>query len=110
MRRTLLSWHAVSSLARVSVLALALAACSGSEPTGETLAHIRERGEITWGADVQGGEPYVYEDPMNPSGNKIGFEDWMRMDLRYIDTWSLSQDLKLIALTVPVAAVGYGAS
>ncbi len=42
--------------------------------------------------------------------NKIGFEEWMRMDLRYIDTWTLSQDLKLIALTVPVAAVGYGAS
>jgi exopolysaccharide biosynthesis polyprenyl glycosylphosphotransferase len=42
--------------------------------------------------------------------NKIGFEEWMKMDLRYIDTWSLGQDLKLIALTVPVAAVGYGAS
>jgi exopolysaccharide biosynthesis polyprenyl glycosylphosphotransferase len=42
--------------------------------------------------------------------NKIGFEEWMKMDLRYIDSWSLSQDLKLIALTIPVAAVGYGAS
>jgi exopolysaccharide biosynthesis polyprenyl glycosylphosphotransferase len=42
--------------------------------------------------------------------NKIGFEEWMKMDLRYIDSWSLGQDLKLIALTIPVAAVGYGAS
>jgi exopolysaccharide biosynthesis polyprenyl glycosylphosphotransferase len=42
--------------------------------------------------------------------NQIGFEEWMRMDLRYIDTWSLAQDLYLIAKTIPVAAVGYGAS
>jgi polar amino acid transport system substrate-binding protein len=64
----------VSPLARASILAIALAACSGSEPGGNTLAQIREHGEITWGADVQGGEPYVYEDPVNPSGAKIGFE------------------------------------
>ena len=38
-----------------------------------TLAGIEQRGEITWGADVQGGEPYVYEDPTNPS-HLIGFE------------------------------------
>jgi polar amino acid transport system substrate-binding protein len=50
-----------------------LAACSGSEPSGDTLAQIKQRGEITWGADVQGGEPYVYEDPVNPS-HLIGFE------------------------------------
>jgi polar amino acid transport system substrate-binding protein len=51
---------------------LVLAACGG-EPTGDTLAQIQQRGEITWGADVQGGEPYVYEDPVNPS-HVIGFE------------------------------------
>ncbi|HUJ58703.1 MAG TPA: ABC transporter substrate-binding protein/permease [Kofleriaceae bacterium] len=48
-------------------------ACSSGPPQGDTLAHIRARGEITWGADVQGGEPYVYEDPANPS-HIIGFE------------------------------------
>jgi polar amino acid transport system substrate-binding protein len=63
----------LSLLARASVIAIALAACSGSEPSGNTLAQIRERGEITWGADVQGGEPYVYEDPVNPK-HQIGFE------------------------------------
>ncbi len=60
-------------LARVSILAAVLAACSGSEPPGDTLAKVRQRGEITWGADVQGGEPYVYEDPANPA-HQIGFE------------------------------------
>ncbi|CAN5912525.1 ABC transporter substrate-binding protein/permease [soil metagenome] len=51
-----------------------LAACgSRTDPEGQTLAGIKQRGEITWGADIQGGEPYVYEDPQNPS-QLIGFE------------------------------------
>ena len=58
----------------VLVLVVLLVACRG-EPTrdGNTLATIRARGEITWGADVQGGEPYTYEDPTDPS-HVIGFE------------------------------------
>ncbi len=52
----------------------AFAACgSTTDPDGQTLAGIKQRGEITWGADIQGGEPYVYEDPQNPS-QLIGFE------------------------------------
>jgi polar amino acid transport system substrate-binding protein len=56
-------------------LAVAMfAACSGGSPGGGgTLAQLRARGEITWGADLQGGEPYTYEDPANPS-HIIGFE------------------------------------
>ena len=51
-----------------------LAACgTRTDPKGATLAGIKQRGEITWGADIQGGEPYVYEDPQNPS-QLIGFE------------------------------------
>jgi polar amino acid transport system substrate-binding protein len=50
-----------------------LAGCASGAPEGHTLAHIHERGEITWGADVQGGEPYTYEDPDHP-GRVIGFE------------------------------------
>lgn len=47
-------------------------ACSGDAvPEGQTLAAIQKRGEITWGADQAGGEPYVYQDP---SGKLIGFE------------------------------------
>ena len=42
--------------------------------------------------------------------NQISFEDWMYLDLRYIDTWSLSQDFQLIARTVPVVITGRGAS
>ena len=62
------------SLAPVLALAALLIACRGGAPDhGGTLAAIRQRGEITWGADVQGGEPYTYEDPARPD-HIIGFE------------------------------------
>lgn len=32
--------------------------------------------------------------------NKIGFEDWMKLDLQYIDRWSLWLDIKILVLTV----------
>jgi len=41
--------------------------------------------------------------------NKIGFEEWMRLDLTYIDTWSLWLDIKIILRTIPVVIVGFGA-
>jgi polar amino acid transport system substrate-binding protein len=36
-------------------------------------ASVHERGELGWGADLQGGEPYVYESPTQP-GVIVGFE------------------------------------
>ncbi|HEX3595463.1 MAG TPA: ABC transporter substrate-binding protein/permease [Polyangiaceae bacterium] len=42
-------------------------------PPGSTLDEIRRRGELVWGGDIQGGEPYVFEDPSNPE-HLVGFE------------------------------------
>lgn len=42
--------------------------------------------------------------------NQIGFEEWMRMDLRYIQFRSLRMDLGLILRTVKVVISGKGAS
>jgi lipopolysaccharide/colanic/teichoic acid biosynthesis glycosyltransferase len=42
--------------------------------------------------------------------NQISFEEWMLLDMRYIDHWSLAQDLQLILKTVPVVLTGRGAS
>ena len=42
--------------------------------------------------------------------NEISFEEWMYLDMRYIDHWSLTYDLKLILKTVPVVVSGRGAS
>jgi polar amino acid transport system substrate-binding protein len=39
----------------------------------DTLQRIRQQGMLKWGADAEGGAPYVYPDPKNP-GQLIGFE------------------------------------
>lgn len=40
--------------------------------------------------------------------NEIGFDDWVRLDLEYIDTWSLRNDLKILLRTVPAVLGGSG--
>lgn len=42
--------------------------------------------------------------------NNIDFETWMKLDLEYIDNWSLFLDVKLLVRTVPVVLLGHGAS
>ena len=42
--------------------------------------------------------------------NQITFEEWMYLDMRYIDHWTLLEDLRLIFRTVPVVLTGRGAS
>lgn len=41
--------------------------------------------------------------------NTIDFDEWMKMDLEYIDTWSLALDLEILARTVPAVLFGVGA-
>jgi exopolysaccharide biosynthesis polyprenyl glycosylphosphotransferase len=41
--------------------------------------------------------------------NSVGFDQWMKLDLQYIDNWSLWLDLKILARTVPVVMTGLGA-
>jgi exopolysaccharide biosynthesis polyprenyl glycosylphosphotransferase len=41
--------------------------------------------------------------------NQIGFDDWVRLDLEYIDTWSLRNDLKILLRTIPAVFGGTGA-
>lgn len=40
--------------------------------------------------------------------NDISFEQWMNMDLEYIDNWSFGLDLKLLVLTVREVTIGGG--
>ncbi len=42
--------------------------------------------------------------------NEIDFEDWMKMDLQYIDNWSLGLDIAIILKTIPAVISGRGAS
>jgi len=41
--------------------------------------------------------------------NDIGFEEWMELDLQYIDNWSFWLDLKLLFKTIPAVLIGKGA-
>ncbi len=40
--------------------------------------------------------------------NEIDFAEWMKMDLQYIDSWSLLLDLKIFMKTIPIALLGKG--
>ncbi|MCI0651198.1 MAG: sugar transferase [Planctomycetes bacterium] len=40
--------------------------------------------------------------------NRIGFDEWMKLDLAYIDNWSLLLDVKLLLRTIPVLLRGTG--
>ena len=42
--------------------------------------------------------------------SSISFEQWMELDIRYIDEWSLWLDLKILARTIPAVLKGSGAA
>jgi polar amino acid transport system substrate-binding protein len=58
----------------LAALWIACAALAIARPArADALSAVRERGELVWGGDLQGGEPYVFEDPRDPS-RIVGFE------------------------------------
>jgi lipopolysaccharide/colanic/teichoic acid biosynthesis glycosyltransferase len=40
--------------------------------------------------------------------NNIQFEDWMKLDLEYIDNWTLTRDMILVLKTIKVMLLGTG--
>ena len=40
----------------------------------------------------------------------LNFEDWVRLDMQYIDEWSLALDIRILALTLPAVMRGSGAA
>ena len=46
---------------------------------------------------------------VNGRNTVTSFREWVRLDLEYIDNWSLWLDLKILAKTVPVVIMGTGA-
>ena len=63
----------VSRLWWVVLLAMAVLSCHGRAATTSALARVRAAGVLRWGGDIQGGEPYVYEDSER-GGRLTGFE------------------------------------
>ena len=41
--------------------------------------------------------------------NKIKFDEWMKLDLMYVDTWTSAQDLKILFKTIPAVLLKKGA-
>ncbi|MBN2654827.1 MAG: ABC transporter permease subunit [Nitrospirae bacterium] len=63
----------ISALLLVAVMGSVLYFVSQDRPHTDALSLIKERGYILWGADAEGGAPYIFPDPEKPS-RKIGFE------------------------------------
>ncbi len=66
-------FSALAALLLCAAPALLGAGCSDESPAGDALTQVKARGELSWGADLQGGEPYLWEDPAHP-GKLLGFE------------------------------------
>lgn len=45
---------------------------------------------------------------IEPRRNKIGFDKWVAMDIKYIETCSFRVDLRIIIRTIPAILFGYG--
>ena len=43
-----------------------------------------------------------------PDRNEVCFDDWMKMDLQYIDNWSLGLDFKILLMTAKAVFAGQG--
>ena len=42
--------------------------------------------------------------------NNIQFDEWMELDMEYVDNWSLRSDIKILLKTIPAVLRGSGAS
>jgi exopolysaccharide biosynthesis polyprenyl glycosylphosphotransferase len=42
--------------------------------------------------------------------NQLSFSDWMNLDIKYVDNWSLGMDLMILIKTIPAVLKGSGAS
>jgi lipopolysaccharide/colanic/teichoic acid biosynthesis glycosyltransferase len=42
--------------------------------------------------------------------NNLSFEQWMELDLQYIDSWSLGLDWKILLRTIPAILLARGAA
>jgi lipopolysaccharide/colanic/teichoic acid biosynthesis glycosyltransferase len=42
--------------------------------------------------------------------SNIAFDHWMKLDLKYLDEWSIWLDMKILVQTIPAVLKGAGAA
>jgi polar amino acid transport system substrate-binding protein len=55
------------------VIISVLLSCASAAHSSDAFENIQKRGHLLWGADAEGGAPYIFPDPKDPS-KLIGFE------------------------------------
>jgi lipopolysaccharide/colanic/teichoic acid biosynthesis glycosyltransferase len=45
---------------------------------------------------------------VSPARHQISFEEWMYLDLQYVDHWSLLHDMEIMVRTLPIVFSGSG--
>jgi polar amino acid transport system substrate-binding protein len=66
--------HSRFAFALTLIIALLIPVLSPlNSAVAEDLAALRNRGKLIWGADQEGGAPFIFPDPANPN-KRVGFE------------------------------------
>src|SRR3989449_5352504 len=68
-----LAWRRSRVIVFLLVWVVVLGGWSDCARAGDHLPEIQRRGVLLWGADAEGGAPYVYPDPLRPD-QLVGFE------------------------------------
>ncbi len=66
-------FHFLNIIILVGLFSFLLVNTSLAQEKNNSLEKIKDRGSLLWGADAEGGAPYIFPDPNNPE-NYIGFE------------------------------------
>src|SRR6266478_3012452 len=80
LKRTALGWLR-------GIVLIAMMAAAGRAAADDALARLHARGTLRWGGDMQGGEPYVFQDPRDRrrlAGFEVEIADALarRLDVR----------------------------
>ena len=59
---------------------------------------------------ANGARGVLDDEALEVERDAVDFESWMKMDMDYIDNWSLGLDWKLLLRTIPAVVLGRGAN
>ena len=98
MKRTTFEFIRRARVERAYLVGVNLAGGSSAQEHLDELAQLA----ATAGAEVVGRT-------VQGRNRVTSFSDWMKMDLEYVDRWSLGLDAKILLRTIPAVLGGRGA-